>query len=888
MNLLQEYTIDYIRRNKRSSIGLMVAILTVTTMVSALCGYIYNSMMGNINYYLKEDGNWHSELFDKTYGSDLAAVRSFDSVEAVMIKGEWQTARIEDPRRSYLIFRNANREYWESMPEAGGIMEGRIPQAEGEIAISKQYFEHHPDLKIGDELILPVGKRISADGTEMDILDIRREGEQFLEEGKVTLKVVGKLDVTTSSQVPAYTAIGFLDDNKIRSDEEITVYLRFTNVRDTYKETPLIGEALGFEKDEFGEYGLKYNLGYLTKLFVLSPAQIRNIDLLDLGGEPLALLVMGVIAVAIFVMVIHNAFMLSANARLAQLGILASIGATPRQIRRSVVFEALALTVVPLPLGLVLGNTAVLGIIHFANENMSRNRGDILIFQVGWQSILPAVLMAILTVWWSALIPAKKISKMSPINAIRQGGADKLKRPGNWNPGRLFGVEGFLAGNAVRARKASYRTSVIAIGLSFVALTCTIFISAASEAKKTVYKPDARRLEESDILVTLYGVASPEDMKITQRIGDLKEASGDIWIKEEFMTVLLDKEVLSEEFLSSGGFEEASENGEMGVPIAREGKYRVVSNLVGLDDESFREYCRSLGIDPDLYYQEDAYRSVMYNRIEDVTVSTLRNPVSIPYLSLKPGDTMEFTEKNSSEKEVPHTEIIEAGAVTDILPPLAFNLTTTYGLLQFMPMSRLESLSENYYYGSTQKVTGILQAKDKDQIKPFAEQIREICESSFGSGDYRISDEIDYLEDKKTSARMMNLIMSFVTGMFALIGLSNAWATIRGSLNARRKEFAVLRSLGISPGGMNRMIVIEAMLLGITPLLGGIPVSLTVAAVFMKVNEISIAQWVPFVQWFVIVLYIAGLLGIMAGAYWSGARKLLKENIVEAIKKEVV
>ncbi|HDO9311653.1 TPA: ABC transporter permease, partial [Clostridioides difficile] len=178
MNILQEYTLDFVRRNKRSSIAIMLAILLTTTMMSSLCGLLYTMWTDFIRLSIEKEGNWHGELFDYTYGSDLPLIENFSSVDDVMVKGQWYVGKINDEKRDYIIYRNATSEYWDSMPEKDTIIEGRRPNNANEIALSKQYFENNPSVKIGDKITLPIGDRI-LNGKPLEPIAPKSKGESF-------------------------------------------------------------------------------------------------------------------------------------------------------------------------------------------------------------------------------------------------------------------------------------------------------------------------------------------------------------------------------------------------------------------------------------------------------------------------------------------------------------------------------------------------------------------------------------------------------------------------------------------------------------------------------------------------------------------------------------
>lgn len=896
MKLLFGYTLDYLKRNRRSSLAIMVAILMTCTMMSALIGFLYNIYTDNLRMVLQETGNWHGELFDTTTGSQLPILETFDSLESIMIKGNWKAAQIDDPRRDYLVWRDANTEYWNSMPEGSvAILEGRVPIRAGEIALSKQYFENHPKFALGDSLVLPMGNRIAPDGSMIEPQNTAQPGEAFAQTGTVTLTVVGKLDVATSSTVPAYTAIGFLEPGSILPEDDLTVYFRFHNMHDTYKELPRIAAALGYEQDEYGEYSLRYNTNYLTRKGVLSPEQIGLVPLLLANQMPLMFGVMGLMVVGLFVLIIHNAFALSSSARLTQLGIFASVGATPKQIKRSVVWEALLLTAIPLPIGLLLGQLAVGLYINFANRMALAVELEPMQFTVGWPSVLPAVLLTLLTVWWSALIPARKIARMSPIAAIRQGGAEKLKRPRRFSVtrlgGRLFGLPGELAANALQARKKSYRTATVSLTLSFMTLICLLSINSAGTASQEVYQTDQKAWAEQDIILTLYHVATPEDYgNIIKQVGGLEGIASAHWYNYLRTVAWVPEEGFSTAFEEKGGFAAVEkELFGMQVPLLRDGKRRVGITLLGLDDASFASYCATLGIDPAPFYESNEWRSILYHTVNDVGTSTKRNPVPIPFLDVMPGDTMTLTEAVNDSYEGNFTFDVEIAAIADQRPPIGnTSFGVRYSAIQVMPIEPMRRLAAQFAKSNIVRMDGIIRVSDPAEISAASAALERICESYFGSGDYRLYDENEYYEVEAAGKATTNLMFGFVVVLLAIIGLSNVWSTVRGTLNARRREFAMLRSVGLPPRGLKKMLLLEAVLLGLTPMILGLPVFIILQGLFLWMNEVSFVEWLPYAPWLSLLLYAAAVVAIMAAAYATGGRKLLSENIIEAIKVDSI
>ena len=317
MKILREYILDNIRQNKRSSIAIMIALFLMTSMMSCFCGMVYTMWTDSVEREKWHNGNWHGELFDDTYGKDLPKIENYASVEAALVKGPWEVAKLEDQgRRNYLITRGANKEYWDSMTEKYYITKGRIPKRENELALSKQYFEKHPKAKIGDTLTLPIGNRMYQ-GEPCDPTENFHEQEEFQQTGTKTYTIVGELDVTTSSSVPAYTGMTYLDLENLQPQDSITVYLRFDPMRNTYRELPALAESIGYEKDEYGNYSLKYNSSLLSVCGVFPPGSFEGINLLNLFTVPLMFAAFALLLVGVFVLVIHNAFAVSVTEKLS-------------------------------------------------------------------------------------------------------------------------------------------------------------------------------------------------------------------------------------------------------------------------------------------------------------------------------------------------------------------------------------------------------------------------------------------------------------------------------------------------------------------------------------------------------------------------------------------
>ena len=527
MKILHEYVWDTLRQNKRSSLIIMIALFLMTTLMSCFCGLVYTLWTDAAALEKWHNGNWHGELFDDTPGSALEQIENYASVSAVLIKGDWETAKLDKDGgqknpRIYLISRGANQEYWDSMTEKNTVTEGRCPSSENEIVLSKQYFEDFPDTKIGDTLTLPVGDRMNGGQILMDT-DGYDEKETFRQTGTKTYTIVGIMDVTTSSAVPAYTGMTWLDEASIRPDDLLTVYLRFSPMRRTYQELPALAEAIGYEADEYGNYELRYNTGLLSTYGIFPPSEKGFPVHLSYLAVPLMFVAFTLLLVAVFVLIIHNAFVMSVEEKLTQIGTFLGVGATPKQMKKAVQYEALILTSFPLPFGLLAGWFFVRKLLEVINatNDVGRDAPDIIV-TLGLPAILPAVLLSFLTAWLSARIPAKRAAKLLPVEILRNDERGKKVKQKERSRFHFPGITGELAANAVSARRRTYRMATISLCMSFLLLMVFQYMITVNEANDHIFSTSPS--ESGHIFLSISDGREP-DMEAIQKIKTVPEVT---------------------------------------------------------------------------------------------------------------------------------------------------------------------------------------------------------------------------------------------------------------------------------------------------------------------------------------------------------------------------
>lgn len=886
MNILKEYTLGVVRRNKRASIAIIVSVIISTSMLTSLCAIFYTMWADEVRITKLEQGDWHGELFDETKGEALKYVIAHPNVEQVMIKGPWQLAKAEDIKRPYLLIRGATKEYWESMPEKKAILEGRMPENKTELAISRQFFDDNPQFQLGNSIALPVGKR-SVDGKAIDPISALRENEVFLSEQMQTFTLVGILDIVTNSTTPAYAAIGYINREDIMLEDSITVYLRFHNPRTVYTDLPEIARLVGYKTNEYGKYALRYNTGLLSKYLILPKTDYKNIQWRQFDFLWM-LIIAAALVVAVFVLIIHSAFALSANSRIRQLGMLKSIGATPGQIRQSLMFEALLLSFVSIPVGIAIGCGLCALFISEANKfNVATGgREYLIIYQLGWPVIIPAVLLAFLTVWLSASIPARKVSKLLPIEAIRQSGTVKIRKAKRRLViSKLFGIQGALAADALSAHKKAHRTSIVSLTMSFVLLGFSLNSFAIMKANDDIFNSKTY-LDKEDICFSIQD-GNPVSQALMMKTRNMAHVEASIFCNSINGTIWLDESKQSHELKKLGGLKSTADSGKYSV-IQRDGKYRIPTVLIALDDESFTEYCNTIGVNPKDYYDLQNPKAIVVNSHKDIINSTKRNPIYIPLLTLHSGESLAVSAKTNDDSAEDYEFAVAVGHITDKMPNTGATIKD-FVLPQVMPMGVYQRIIENLTAERTLRAqyTYVTIKTDGNIAEPLA-ALEKLLKDSYSSGDYWITDKLTRTENREKSRVLTEGAIYFIAGLLVLIGISNAFSTVTGSMQHRRREFAMLRSVGMPPKGLYRLLVLEAVFFGLIPVMLSLPVTGLLSLVLLYKYEIYLYEYLPYMPVLPLTLFAVIVLLFVGLAYVYGVKLIFNDGIADVIKDEAI
>ena len=647
-----------------------------------------------------------------------------------------------------------------------------------------------------------------------------------------------------------------LSEKTKNGEKVIDIY--FNDKSTIYKDVPKILEHFSLEQS-----AVSYNEFLLSRYLINNPHDKTPPLLL-----PFYLALLIVVSFSL-ILIIRNSFELSMKSRIHQLGILSSIGATPKQIRICLLQEAAVLSIVPMVIGGLLGVAASAGIIHAVNFFASDVAGrHVAVFQYSPYVLLITFVSAALTVLLSAWLPAGKLCKIPALQAIKNADDFKVKRKKHSRILLLiFGVEGELAGNSIKAHKKSLRICNISLLLSFLGFSIMLCFTTLSDIS-TRFTYFERYKDDWDIMMTVKNTAIQDFEQLEQ----LQSVSGvdDIVLyqKAEAMTVITDNQQ-SSQLYSLGGLEKINpdsvENGQVNVKVP----------VVIMDDDGFLNYCSSIGV------RQSLDGAVVINRIWDSINSNFRYKQYIPFVDESSSKNILYDKDNLSEKfEVPVLAYTSE-------PPVLREEYENYSLVHIIPLSLWESIFGQSTIAEDDSYVRVM-ADENNSVENLNDLEKSLLESV--QTYYEVESE-NRIEEKISNDRMISglkIVLGAFCILLALIGIANVFFNTLGFIRQRKREFARYMSVGLTPKEMGEIFVIEAFVIAGKPLLVTLPVTAILVQLMINASYLD-----PMVFWaeapvLPISLFALSIVAFVALAFYIGGRRLLNSNLGEALREDTV
>lgn len=852
MNIVNKLTLRHLKENKGRTLvttfGIIVSVAMITAVFVAMASFL--QLFADVS--VVSDGNYAAQLNDVKLSS-LSELYKDERIETVGLCDEnYKQFKIDNGKSDRLATGSigaCDDGYFKMFIQAD--YDGTLPKTNDEIAVQSDFIENNElDWQVGDIVSIPCGIRTMRDKDgEFDVTGAYSKGEKFVRQEVKQYRISAILH--ENNPTSKFEFLTYSDD--LKANPTVAFQLKTLNSKSLDVVNSIIDKANPGASTVNNEL-LYSNLSYSSDSFM---AMIL----------PLVAILLAIIMVA-SVVLIYNAFAMSLSEKVKYLGMLSSVGATKRQKRLSIYYEGFILALFGIPLGIGAG-VAGIGITLKAlgkkiiassmlNGITEQNVSMKVVFPI-W-AILIVLGLSIITILVSCSIPAKKASKISTISAIRQSDEIKVKAKTLKCPKyikAIFGYEGELAYKNLKRNGRKARVITVSIALSIVLfLSCNYF--CALFANETVAQ---------DSMPYQIGVYLDE----TNRESAIKEFENVDGIDDMYCVTNLYYFVQKSKNYKNN-FEMFTDNKNLTNAYSREFSNRFAVLINMLDDDMFNELCAKNGIDSKAYYNSNNKCKLL-----------LMNNVSHTANGKKV-----FTDNilGSSFKEAYYPEDNLQFEITDFVKysnTKPCNLNGIGVISLYMPYSQFVKVCKDINANDNQFSNYILGIETTDH-KKVTEKLNAISDEE----KYSNFSVVDFSEQMQAFNTIALVIQVFVYGFVALISLItifNILNTISSGIASRKKEFAMMKSVGITPKGFNKMIILESAFYGIKAVIFGLPISALISFGMHKALNNSTATFsIDYLLYLIVALVVFAIIG-MTMIY--SVKKVQQNNIIETLKDDI-
>ena len=906
MNVFNKVTLESLKKNRTRTIVTIIGIMLSAAMICASTTLVSSMQNFVLRCEIYSSGDWHGAVYDAAY-KDYEDIRDSGRVSFAAYAQVLGYAKIDsaNERKPYLYVLGGDvaSGYFKTMPVH--LILGTLPKDSTEIILPEHLTSNGKvNYKLGDTVTLDVGDR-TLDGrrlgqdtpvyaydseTQVEIMS----GERLENTEPRTYTVVGIYERPTFEDysAPGYTALTAAD-TKSADQAPIHCYFKLHKPAGVYD----------FMK-EMG-YTQEYRYAYNTKVLLYSgtaPFDSFLTAFYSLAAIIIALIVFGSVSL------IYNAFSISVSERTRQFGLLSSVGATRKQLRRMVLFEALAVSIVGIPLGILVGIGGIgITLLLIGDKFISIVRVDIpMRLCVSWQAVVIAAVIALVTVLISAWIPSKRATRVSAVEAIRQSMDIKVSgRPVRTSKlaYKLFGLPGVLAGKHYKRNRKKYRTTVVSLFMSIV-----LFVSAAAFTDYMMESAEGGLA--SDQFDLIYAAESDASSAMTpdallELLFSEQNVTGGTYTKKQFLQGDISREYVTamyaDRFADFGMEREDAAPKELGISgylyFVADAEFNRLLKKYDLKEADYYDRDKPLGIALDrnieldrrlekyvtldtlkgdgcviegLYYVEiDGY----YRK--DSRIDENGNKVVLYQNRDNENDIIELPYEESFAKYTLRSEktIEEAPFFVSRSTPVAINMIYPYSMLEsVVPEAALNQFRNTEYFLTS-----------SDHTASFENLATVLTENGLSSRQL-----FDYAANEETNRNVITIIRVFAYGFIVLISLiaaANVFNTISTNISLRRREFAMLKSVGMTQKGFRRMMNYECLLYGSKALLLGLPVSCGIT--YLIYRAVTTAYETSFhLPWAAIGIAVLSVFLVVFATMMYAMRKVKKDNPIDALKNE--
>lgn len=934
MNLIKTLTLKNLKLNRKRTIVTIVGIILATALLSALVTLVSSFQYSMIEYQKQKDGDFHVK-FSGVKMSELSELKNNRNIESTFETMGMGFAKLdgcknEDKPYAYVM----------ATDEAGfekgcfNLIEGRMAKNEDEIVIPRHLKTNgRIDIKVGDEITLDIGKRYdsSTESVIWENIAYEHEAETLTDTVTKQYKVVGIMERPgygmEDYSAAGYTFVTYSDelaaiDNGTKSeaseaDTMLTVYSRYTQKALRNKDAvtaDIIGvdeklfeksnnssvEMSAEESDRFLKEmeNAKYDI-YING-FLISYECVFPID----GSFKALFTVAAVVALIIIltsVYCIKNSFNISITEKIRQYGMLASVGATRHQIKSSVKTEAAMLGVVGIPVGTMSGILASLILVKVVNALSAGWLNFALSFHTSLPALILAVIMSIATIYFSATGSARRAAKVTPLEAIRNTKEIKIKSAKLKTPaiiGRIWGIGGVISYKNIKRNNKKYRTTVTSIVICSVTfIVISYFMSMAfsvvgmsyASADYNIginmsYKKDIHiDIEKLSKLVSgiegvddyLVGAGYDFDVRKPKYTKEYGEYCRQVYDNSEDVSQMFLITVLDDKSYDKYASDAGIKNAAAGAILVNKGTFDVYNeNSLKYVKKEMELYKYKAGDTIECGYNVYDDASSDDNAVESDTESSIE-------------DNSGYVDEETINNGVRKTLDVTIAGVTDKVP-IGYK-GYSYATLLFMNKKGFESLwadgKSNELKQRYVSYSAYVVAENADEYQDTFEKETE-GNPEYSQISFYVSNLDKQMRDEKSLFTLLGVFAYGLIVVIALIGITNIINTLSTGMELRSREFATLRSIGMTDKQFAGMVRLESVFISVKALVIGVPLGILISYLLCAIMNRMDGAIIYEPPYKAIILCIVVVIMLIYAIMKLSMTKLRHNNIIETIKNE--
>lgn len=854
MNIFNKVTLQSLKKSRTRTIVTIIGVVLSAAMITAVATFAVSLQNYLVNSSAVKYGSWHVEFLDvdSAFVQERSQDKGVKNTAAIENIGYAVLSDGENPDKPYLFVTGFNEKAFEDLPI--NMISGRLPQNSSEVLIPAHLSANGGiNYAVGDTISLSIGDRVDGNGKLTQHIPYNAEAEETLvPKAEKTYTVVGICERPSFEEAasPGYTLITAADPAD--QADSFNVFVTLDNPREVQR----------YAKDKAGGYSTIFN-DYVLRFMGLSDDTLFNTLLYSVGSILVVLIMLG------SVFLIYNAFNISLNERTRQFGILASVGATSKQLRNSVLFEGVCIGAVGIPIGLAVGIGSITLVISLIAGNFKNILStDVpLLLTISVPALIASAVISMITILISAYIPARKAARRPVLESIRQTNEVRIESKAVKTSGfaqRAYGLEGMLALKNFKRNKKRYRSIVLSLTLSVV-----LFVSANAFGE-TLKQAASQSVVDSDydICFTTQNMDESDLFRLYDKLKAVDGVYESSYQAVSTYSCAARASDFSERYREALGLTSPDETVDLPLDIQF------------VEDRVYLEFIKDLGLPAEEYTgqnakmtavakakgeSEQAGKSSLYNLFDHSSMNFTVMPGSGNGTAEEPGKAVSLTFVDTIPVD---TLPRQSSSVKDA----TFMIVAPYQL-------------KSSFEPGGDAVTG-LTFRSENSAQSVAE-MKKMIQNEGITSNYNLYNANEIFEQNRNIVFVVDVFTYVFVFMISLIATANVFNTISTNIKLRRREFAMLRSVGMSDRDFNKMMNFECAFFGMKTLLFGVPIAVLFSWLIDKGMVAGGAEIGFIFPWASLIISVLGVFFLVFITMLYATRSIKKENIIDALRDDM-